>query len=172
MSLSRFRLIVSSVAVVILVALGVALWWIFTPSHTYKARPQSGDELRVIADSAEVRRLIAADETMFPEAERAKLTRKPDGYPEQVQFLEGMHRQPATVVAADSYARLLIRSKAPCESDPSLSATFVKVRITSGDQNGLEGWVCSDDLQATILTQRRRDGTVTILTAGIDTPEN
>jgi hypothetical protein len=65
--------------------------------------------------------------------------------PERVAFLDALARASTVQVAPNSYCRVLQRSEAICSSTPELNPSFVKVRITTGQSKGQEGWGCEGD---------------------------
>jgi hypothetical protein len=147
---------------------GAVAWWIFSPDHAYRTRSQVSNNVRLLIDSSEVRHLITVEETrVAKDAAMRKTPVTPGHYPlEHLEFLEAMNRQLANTAPIASYARLLIRSHAPCEADPTMSPKFVKVRITSGDKRGVEGWVCEDELAPRMLidSQNRRPRSILVAT--------
>jgi hypothetical protein len=148
-------------------AVGIAAWWVFSPTHAYYIRDTGTEPVLLIADSSEVRHLIAREEAHAPEEVKvgeallqqyeplAVVERRehPERYfPEHIRFLDALTHQPHVTAPAGSYARLLEMSHAKCNSDPSLSGEYAKVRLTSGPMRGREGWLCYwRDLTPTIL---------------------
>ena len=144
------------VVVVLVVACVGYLWWIFSPSHALEV---AGDdrEVRLVIDSLNARRLVTLEETNsrdeIPTGEALSRKYGPAGiaerrihpelyFPMHVRFVNAMKHQPSLQIRAKSYARLLESSTARCEVDPSLSANWVKVRITTGPERGREGLLC------------------------------
>jgi hypothetical protein len=71
-------------------------------------------------------------------------------YPGRGAFLLNMARQPSESIPARSYLRLLENSQVKC-SYPLYTATFIKVRVTSGPLDDRVGWVCEDDVFRTVV---------------------
>jgi len=65
MSFRRSRWVLLTIAAAVMLTIGITLWWILTPNHAYRIHPQTSNEIRLVADSAEVRRLISLDEKRF-----------------------------------------------------------------------------------------------------------
>jgi hypothetical protein len=116
-----------------------------------------GTAIKLIRDSPEVRELIALEETQAPaevHGGEALLLKSgavaiverrqhPERYfPEHVKFVEAMTHQVGPMAPVGSYARVLERSHAKCERDPSLSAEYWKVMVKDGPMRGEEGWLC------------------------------
>jgi hypothetical protein len=150
--------------VIVLVDLGIVAFaivaaglWIFSPSHAFYVREDS-TIVRLIADTPAVRGLITVEERNGPDEVRvgemsliqygpmtamAERRHHADKYfPQHVKFLSEMAHQPSVRAPNGSYVRVLDRSHAKCEEDPSLSAEYARVRITSGSLRGSEGWLC------------------------------
>lgn len=60
-----------------------------------------------------------------------------------------MAAQPAELVGANVYLRLLEDSHVKC-SAPFHTTNFIRVRVTSGPLDQHEGWVCEDDVFRTV----------------------
>ncbi len=150
--LVTFAIVVGTIALVIV---GVG-WWIFSPSHAFYIL-DTPTGVQLISDTSAVWRLITIEERDGPEEVRigeallikygplaiVERRRHADQYfPQHVKFLDEMAHQPSVKAPNGSYVRLLVRTNAKCEADPTLSAEYAKVRITSGSLRGSEGWLC------------------------------
>jgi hypothetical protein len=65
------------------------------------------------------------------------------------QLLDAISGQTGVVVTGKQYFRELERSTAGCDIYPISSATYVRVRVSTGPSKGREGWACSRDVQPT-----------------------
>jgi hypothetical protein len=63
-------------------------------------------------------------------------------YPGRKEFLEEMAREPSVTIRRRTFCKIIGTSKAPCVVGPFSIPTFVRVRITSGPEKGVEGWTC------------------------------
>jgi hypothetical protein len=106
----------------LVLSLAYGAWWMLTPDHAYSVRTANASGARLIADSPEVRQIIAAEEKNR----------------EHVLFTSPMTDRPSMLIPQGSYARLLERSHAKC----GVASEYARVRITSGLSRGAEGWVC------------------------------
>lgn len=125
----------------------------FDPNYALATYQGPSGTVRLIKDSAKVRELIAAQERRFDEEKRIEaeaihsrrilsIDDLRNLFPGRFQFLDAMSREPGVDVPNGSYARQLeAQSKAPCLSGGG-SATYTKVRITTGTKAGEEGWAC------------------------------
>ena len=156
-----------AVAILLLPTSGCLL--LFNPNRA--AITAARQQVRLVADSPEVRRLIAQQEAFSPQekaeidrffADTASLEQKwfrdanpealrqlrefgqhPERYiPERAAFLDAMVQAPGVTVPGQSYCRIINRSNAMCDRHPGHNPTYFKVRITSGPSKGQEGWGC------------------------------
>lgn len=127
---------------------------------------ETGIATRLITPGPDVQRLLSAQRVQDEEGERfwsekhtqqegtervEQLRRNPDSiYPGRKQFLSAMAAQPAELVAANVYLRLLEESHVKC-NNLLYTTTFIKVRVTSGPFDGHVGWVCEDDVFRTVV---------------------
>jgi hypothetical protein len=157
MRLRTVLTVLGSAFAIAAVGIGAFAWWLFNPNHEFTIHNGSGDGVRLVSDGPDVRRLFtnelarvfeetrAGEELLekFGPAAIVERRQHPEMYfPEHVKFVEAMAHQPSVTVPVGSYARLLERSRAKCEADPSISGEYAKVRITSGPLRGKAGWLC------------------------------
>lgn len=153
------------------VGLTGAIFWMSTGCELFdpdrKAQTSEAVEVRLIVDSERVQRLISHQDAV-QQNERAgvvlflkdegrlleqgspreldDLLKHPEKYiPSRIAFLDAMDREPAIVVQRKSFCRILKRSNAICARGPVENPDFVKVRVTSGPDRGIEGWGCLGD---------------------------
>jgi len=118
-------------------------------------------QVRLVADSPEVRRLIAHEDT-FEDAlnrfwrdkhtqeernERIQdMMRHPERYPVgRSEFLDAVAKMPGFYVPAKSYCRVIERSMSRCGGTPIETTVYMFVRITTGPSQGKRGWVCGSN---------------------------
>ena len=127
---------------------------------------RDGPPSRVVDDSPEVERLFSVQKARDAEVDYfwqeghsqedgmkriEDIHRHPERYtPGRKEFLLAMSLQPGVFVRGKTYVRHLESSGAKCELYPEVTATYIKVRITSGPLHGREGWVCEGNLFRTV----------------------
>ncbi len=130
------------------------------PNFGCVTRP--GSETKLVADSAEVRRLLSEAASreektkrlrlQLPEDQFTKLRLDMEVHPERYMsernaLFAAMGRQPSVTVVGQQYFRCLEASPAGCAKDPSTTSNYMRVRVTTGPSKGAEGWACSRDVQ-------------------------
>jgi hypothetical protein len=128
----------------------------------YDCITRPGSVTKLVADSVEVRRLLAGAAGREAQAERSRrelsndqqvqlmndMEARPERYmAERRKFLDSMGRQPGVFVAGEQYFRILEQSPAGCADDPVTTSNYLRVRVTTGPSKGSEGWACSRDVQ-------------------------
>jgi hypothetical protein len=121
-----------------------------------------GSVTKLVADSPEVRRLLADAENQDDENDSLlrQLPREqgiqrmhdmaahPERYmAERRKFLDAMLRLPGVVVSGEQYFSIVGQSAARCADDPLSTSFYLLVRTTTGPAKGSEGWACSRDVQ-------------------------
>jgi hypothetical protein len=151
--------LLSSATAVLWVSTGCQL---FDPG--YRAKTSEIHEIRLVADSERVQGLISrqdahsvgerasVDRFLKDEARLVQQNRQPEldqllKHPEiympgRIAFLDAMAQEPTAAVAPGSFCRILQRSSAVCSRHPQENPYFIKVRVTSGMNKGVEGWGC------------------------------
>jgi len=145
--------LLASIVVSAIVAAGCTL---FDPDYAYVTREDS--TVRLVADSRAVRGLLT--EAAMRDAalnrsqqnasaeERSRLTlemQQPSA--QRRQLISAMAQLGGVVVTGKHYFRELEQSTAGCDIYPISSATYVRVRVTTGPSKGSQGWACSRDVQ-------------------------
>ncbi|MGD0135956.1 MAG: hypothetical protein ABSE57_28245 [Bryobacteraceae bacterium] len=119
-------------------------------------------ELRLVADSPAVRRLISDEEASEKavldswqkgsrpentEQQMKDVTEHPEHYTQgRSQFLLAMQQQPSAVVRGPAHIEILSTSLAACTVTPFATTNFVNVQVSEGPDQGKEGWVCSESI--------------------------
>ena len=132
------------------------------PNYAYRTGENS--TTRLILNSEQVQQLLlkAATRDLVAgqvrwertEQERIQLEfdveKHPDKYAaEREAVSETLAQQPGVTVIGKQYFRLLRDSVAPCDLSGRISSdTYILVRVTTGPAKGVEGWACSEEVQA------------------------
>jgi hypothetical protein len=119
-------------------------------------------EIRLVADSPAVRRLISDEEKVEKavldswqknskpgnaEQQLNDVAAHPERYtPGRKNFLTAMQQQPAVVVHGQVHFEVVDTSLAACTLTPFATENFVSVRMLEGPDRGKEGWLCSDKI--------------------------
>jgi hypothetical protein len=145
--------------------LGIAGCRSLNPNYAYVSQRYS--EVRLVNDSPEVRRLLdagaaqdAATRRSFDDLtpdQQLELNKDLHSHPERHmadrrKLVEAMGDQPGFIVTGEQYFRVLEQSPAGCASDPVTTSNYVRVRVSTGQAKGKEGWACSRDVQPTGAT--------------------
>ena len=130
----------------------------------YDCVTRPGSVTKLVADSAEVRHLLAEAANRETETDRLRrelpdqqliqltidMREHPERYMvERRKLLDTMGRQPGVFVTGEQYFRILEQSPAGCADDPVTTSNYLRVRVTTGPSKGSEGWACSRDVQPT-----------------------
>ena len=130
---------------------------------------RTGAATRIVQDSPAVRDLLVVEAVRDEQADRLLKERmrvrgknpETNSPEEEVRFmleltktigpgrrelLQAMALEPAVAIPQKSYARRIETSEARCVPMQLATATFIKIRITSGPYRGREGWVCDADI--------------------------
>ena len=138
---------------------------LFDPN--YEAQTNKIGDIRLVVDSTRVRSLISQQDALGPGENEAvhrffndehrlsaqnnrdelhRILTHPEIYiPDRITFLDAMAMEPTTTVQRGSFCRILQRSRAICSRHPQENPSFVRVRVTSGKEKGVEGWGCLGD---------------------------
>jgi hypothetical protein len=146
-------------ALVVAIALGCNL------ALDFAGRTGSADTITLVRDSSEVRDLIRGQEIDQPLEQQAlqrafqehgeeirtsqlakilalQMDIQPQQYiPRRLAFLAEMKREPVISVPAHR-TQTLQSTLARCSEKPSKDSSYARVRISSGAEKGIDGWVC------------------------------
>lgn len=132
------------------------------PRYACVTRPYSLTKL--VADSPEVRRLLAAAPSRDMERDNfqkgrtqeeqiqlnLEMTKHPEQYlADRMSLIDSIGRQRGVLVEGQQYFRVLEQSDVGCDLIPIHSAVYIRVRVTTGPHKDREGWACDLDVQPT-----------------------
>ena len=121
-------------------------------SLTFIPSSVADTNLRIVLDSAKVRRLLAGQGNLDNASDAASRTKQPPikdmlEHPEKYtagrsQFLQTIASEPGLTLQKGTYLWTSEKSSAKCFLDAVSTAVFEKVRVVSWRNHGQEGWAC------------------------------